>query len=279
MYTIEDIIHGDRWRELCDCVVDSGIDPTTRAWVSIEYGLDEIYNKNCLIFCKTDFIDKVFDMVNKSKYKHILITGNSDYSVGETIFHKKPNNIVFWFAMNVTYVNDCLVSIPIGTERPFGGGSSVNFNTIINNLKNEKSGLVYMNHNDGNNIRARFPVTEKFRNCDWVTYEKNVSFEKYIHTMSSHKFVFSPNGNENCSDCVRTWEAMYLGTMPILTRSCISNFIENNIPSLVVDDLTSITKQQLVDHYQTMSKRSFNPDVLRFVWWKNLILRKREEFL
>jgi hypothetical protein len=47
--------------------------------------------------------------------------------------------------------------------------------------------------------------------------------------------VLSPPGNGN--DCHRTWEALYLGAIPIIQKGTLARSISSRLPILVLDDL------------------------------------------
>ena len=56
---------------------------------------------------------------------------------------------------------------------------------------------------------------------------------EYRKALSESKFVLSPAGNGY--DCHRTWEAMYLGAIPILRRANWP-FTNKSLPVLLVDE-------------------------------------------
>lgn len=138
-------------------------------------------------------------------------------------------------------------------------------------MNTPKTKLLYMNHNDINNSSIRTPITQKYKTCSWVTTESNVPFQEYIYNMSQHKFVLSPYGNG--IDCHRTWEALYLGVIPIVNKSFIAESICKYIPIIVVDDMTTITEEFLNSMYDEISTQ-YNSDILQFEWWKTLIISK-----
>lgn len=68
---------------------------------------------------------------------------------------------------------------------------------------------------------------------------------KYRETVRGSKFVISPPGNG--ADCHRTWEALYLGAVPIVLRTYWP-FEHIDLPVLVVDDWEQVP--QLIDQYE-----------------------------
>ena len=80
--------------------------------------------------------------------------------------------------------------------------------------------------------------------------------------MSRFKFVISPRGGGE--DCHRTWEALYLGSIPIVLSSSI-NEIYQDLPVIVVDDWNILTKEFLEKKWDEFEKKEWN--------WKKLNLR------
>lgn len=58
-------------------------------------------------------------------------------------------------------------------------------------------------------------------------------YEDYLRRLASAYFCVSPNGNG--IDCVRTWEALYVRTIPIVTRSLVTDQ-HRDFPIVVLDD-------------------------------------------
>jgi len=265
---INDVIHGQRWHELCDIVVDSGINPISKHWEYIDINSHMLNEKSCIVFSKNDYLNDVFKRIADSKYYHVLISGNSDIYINDSDFKRKPNNIIRWYAQNPMYDTPNLIPIPIGLERPFGGGQSADYKTMSEVIVTPKtiSNLIYMNHNDINNPQLRTPVTNFYRDKDYVTYELRVGFERYLRNMRNHKFVLSPNGNG--IDCHRTWEALYLGVVPIVNRSIMSEAMSKLYPMIVVDDMTKLDIEYLKQY--EIEDESYI-ERLQFSYWKNKI--------
>jgi hypothetical protein len=64
--------------------------------------------------------------------------------------------------------------------------------------------------------------------------------------MLNFKYVISPHGNG--LDCHRTWEAIFLGCIPIVRTSALDPLFEG-LPVLIVREWSHIT-QRLLDTFQ-----------------------------
>ncbi len=234
------------------------------------------------IFCKTDYLN-----MYKNHKINVFITHNSDYHIGEQELQNGPM-FENWFAQNKDIISDKIISIPIGLENDRIRNTSKSNNSIfssevkgalhkkllidkINSYDVEKNNLVYLNFNPNTYPQERNYVLNKFKNCNWVTHTSNLSIENLYFDIANHKFVFSPRGNG--VDCHRTWEALYLRTIPIVKRSVhMQEFSE--LPIYFVDNWEEITEDSLNNFYEQAKDKLFNLEKLHISYWKNRILNK-----
>ncbi len=232
------------------------------------------------IFCKTDYV------LNYASYKtNVFITHNSDYHITDQVVNSGPK-FNYWFAQNKDTNNDKVISIPIGLENTKIRNSLKSNNSLyssevkgalqksllidkINSYEIEKSKLVYLNFNPNTFPTERNYVLNKFKDLKWVTNTKNLSIENLYFDIAQHKFVFSPRGNG--VDCHRTWEALYLKTIPIVKRSVHMNeFLE--LPIYFVDEWNEVTEDNLNKFYDQNCNKLFNLEKLHVSYWKNRII-------
>jgi len=259
---LEEVIHGDKYRQAADIVIDG--EPT---FEQAEF----LCNNSCIVFCKTDYVFMLFEIMLQSDKKYVLITHNSDYAIDERYASVAPANIVKWYALNAAFRSRSLIPIPSGMERPLGGGYSSDANVLADQLKKSRKikNLAYMNHNANNNHGERDFVTEHFKNQPWVTWRPHgTSFKDFIDNCHSHRFVISPPGNG--IDCHRTWEALYMGAIPIVKRSVLTeSFVD--LPMLIVEDWSVLTEELLYLVLDEFSVRKFNYEKLTLSYWVNRI--------
>jgi hypothetical protein len=94
------------------------------------------------------------------------------------------------------------------------------------------------------------------------------SFKDFIENCYNHPFVISPPGNG--IDCHRTWEALYMGAIPIVKRSTlIESFVD--LPMLIVEDWTTITEELLQIVLAEAKDINFNYEKLTLSYWLNRI--------
>ena len=88
-------------------------------------------------------------------------------------------------------------------------------------------------------LRARLSSTEHTLTSDRVTFEENLSL------MKRHKFVISPLGNGR--DCHRHWEALLVGTVPIIVHDESLEVAMSGLPVWWVHSYEEVNEEQ----YQT----------------------------
>jgi hypothetical protein len=132
--------------------------------------------------------------------------------------------------------------------------------------------LVYLNHNINTNPAKRMPPYYAFENKPWVTVERGhngINFKQYLENIHSHPFMICPEGHG--IDTVRTWECLYLGTIPI-EKVNINNQFYTDLPILFVKDWNEINEAMLQDEYERIIHSQWSMEKLNFSYWKDKIL-------
>lgn len=229
----------------------------------------EILEKDCIIFCKTDYIGILFDNIKDSNKNYVLITHHSDYSIDSNLYSYKPKCIKKWFAINATHEDSSLVCIPLGLKTHKGIYLEERYMTkwFVTNMdllkNNNKENTIYCNWTNTNPDRNSIIEKLKRNNLNFIL-ESNLSFDNYINNMSHCKYVISPPGNG--IDCHRTWEALYIGCIPIVIKNKIyDKWVD--LPILQVNDYSELNNGLL----ESFSKKEFNFDKLNLNYWKNII--------
>jgi hypothetical protein len=129
-----------------------------------------------------------------------------------------------------------------------------------------------MNHSIKTNPEKRQVLYDLFARQQWITAHQGGNghmFARYIHQLYNHKFVFSPEGNG--IDTIRTWECLYMGTIPIEKKN-INNQFYTDLPICFVNDWTDVTPEFLNAEYERIKAGSWNMDKLKFGYWRSKIL-------
>lgn len=259
-FNIGSIINAANYEQFCDFVF---LPPEGKNVTQ------SFFERNGTIFCKTDFIVQLFENIKDSNCNYNIITHHSDYPIDEYLFNKRPKCIKKWYAINPTYKHPDLIAIPLGLKTHKGCYFEPQYMTEwfaynINRLRcNEKGLNVYCNWNITNLERNK--ITESLKaNSIEITHDSNIPFNEYIERMSLHKFVISPPGNG--IDCHRTWEALYVGSIPIVIKNDIYNDW-CDLPILQVNSYSDVTQELL----NTFIGTTYTHKKLSIDYWKHKV--------
>ena len=261
-FDISNIINAANYESFCEYSI---IPPEGKLFNS------DMLNCGGTIFCKTDYIDYLFDNIKKSNFKYNLITHHSDYPIDEERYNKKPECIHKWYGINTVYDGIDLINIPLGVKTHSGIYLETQYMTewfadnIDRLIRKEKHLNVYCNWNI-TNINRNNVLDTLNKNDVKCIYDTNLPFYNYIENMANNKFVISPPGNG--IDCHRTWEALYIGCYPIVIKNKIYDNLEG-LPILQVNDYNEVNMKMLED----FSDKKFSYEKLYVDYWKNLIKR------
>jgi hypothetical protein len=165
-------------------------------------------------------------------------------------------------------------SIPIGIENDMWFPSLHKKEKIQEKPKQLRvyKNLVYLNHNINTNPPERLKPYQILEGKPWATIDRGINgseFDRYLENLYTHKFVVCPEGNG--MDTHRTWECLYLGTIPIEKRN-INNQFYADLPILLVDDWEEVTEEFLEAAFPMFKTQTWNMKKLTFEYWKNKIL-------
>ncbi|OJI09289.1 MAG: hypothetical protein COV08_01680 [Candidatus Vogelbacteria bacterium CG10_big_fil_rev_8_21_14_0_10_49_38] len=231
-------LSGDGFRQIAD-------------WVYDETGTcrpSEI-KEGQLVFLKADKVEEWFGNIHpKINYRYTLISHNSDYNITEADLNFIDDKIIHWYAQNVKVVHPQLTPIPIGinnlylnyTER-----SSLfrKLNRIIPVRKNRIIFAFSISTNPterqpAHDVLTSLPVAD---NTEWIRDRY-----RYLRTVRNYKFIAAPDGNGN--DDPRRWQAMYVGVVPIVTRTASMEYFKSlGLPLYIIDDWRELARLEEKD--------------------------------
>lgn len=242
-------------------------------------------NKDNIFYCHTHEAIDFFKTPPKQKF--VLITHNSDGKITDKPKRfdqgssndcdlnqiNIPKNLIKWYGQNIDIIHEKIESIPIGLE------NSMWFTHIKKQEKIEQKSLepknyknlLYICHNIRTNPNERTEPYQIFSNKPWVTVEYGTNgnnFDNYLDKIYSHKFVLCPEGNG--TDTHRTWETLYVGSIPIEKKN-LNNRFYTDLPICFVDKWSDITEEFLNKEYERITNTKWNLEKLNFDYWENKI--------
>tara|TARA_Y100000592_G_C5481991_1_gene326199 strand:+ start:11016 stop:11867 length:852 start_codon:yes stop_codon:yes gene_type:complete len=279
----EDFIDGDFFEGLFDFKI--------LGWDCLEKIKAE---KPKFIYADTNYVLDLFGFLNNNEdidTPIVLISHNSDVtiesheddirfypSLKEDRFQscKLPRQIKKWFSQNLNIKNDKVFkSLPIGLERRrWSGGEKHKFlESCLGVFSVNKKHLLYVNYNIQNNPEKRSKEINDIERVLDKRYfgPQKCDFPVYAIDIINSEYVLCPTGNG--LDTHRAWEALYLGSYPIVEDNFCNRAIFDSLPALFIKDFESLTQEYLISNLEKMRKNK-NKEKLSQEYYKKMFFGK-----
>lgn len=260
-------ITGDGFRAHCRFVLDES---------NTKFDASQV-EKGDAIFVKTEYLAKFFKKYHpKITEKYILVTHNSDLPIpGLFVSYLKDPKLIAWFGQNVEgHVHRKLRALPIGLENRYNhNGDPAQISWARAQFYNApKAMLLYNNFTLGTSLAERMRVFDLFKDKPFCVTASRKPYLDYLKDLSEARFVLSPRGNG--LDCHRTWEALYMGAIPIV-KSSASDSMFQNLPVIIVRDWEEVTEEFLQEKLREISQAQFDYEQLQLDYWLRQIKRTK----
>jgi hypothetical protein len=181
-------------------------------------------------FCKSDWLEYFFrELAPDSPF--VLFTANSDRPIGRRFARRlRRPSLVAWFGNNVAFEQPKLFAIPLGLGDPSAAhghaGAEVR---AAQRASLPKTRLFEVSFDVKTNPEERLRCLAETR----LELDPPASTPEYLERLASSYFCVAPRGNG--IDTHRVWEALYLRTIPVVTRSVLTAQ-HPELPLVVLDD-------------------------------------------
>ena len=257
-------ITGEKFQDLCNTQIsvpeffpyESHLSRAHSAYTFDKYdnwGL--IYVNNDLIksAIKQDHIESgpvdLYSMLEKMKNPFSLVLHCNDSPVEkEDLRYFNIPNCKKIYAQNVLVKDDRVIPLPIGLGNscwPYGDLGT--FESI--EIPCTKTKEIFFNFTvEGGCRDVKRP--DCFKRCKelGLVWSELTNQLEYLNKLKDHKFIISPEGNG--VDCHRTWEALYLKTIPIVDRSLVTEYFSQYFPMVLVNDWNTFSLDELKGVYE-----------------------------
>ena len=248
------------------------------------------------IFVGSDYLQYFVSLIlNKINHKFILVTGTSIKTcpvevLDQISFFKLINNkyLIRWCSQNNVIKNyPSIIQIPLGLdyhavyndtkkwEKIADGKSPADQEkfmiNVIHNSKPfyERINKIYVNFEiSADRFGQRKDCLKKISPFLLEMYQQKLKRTQTWINTTKYTFVLSPYGQG--MDCHRTWEALILGSIPILKSTEFVNMFKD-LPVLLVDDWSDINQQLLDDTIEKFKIMTLNYDKLTLEYWKQIV--------
>ncbi len=159
--------------------------------------------------------------------KHILVVHNSDELIDHTYDHIFDNpNILHMFCQNAVTLHPKVTGVPIGLANQTS--KQENFSEFFKQTRKivKRKSLYFGNITTMNEQLGSFIKLLELHRNKGTKSNNQISSLEYIGELKEYRFVVCPRGNG--IDTHRLWEAIYLGSTPIITSQELHRAIPSN---------------------------------------------------
>jgi hypothetical protein len=182
------------------------------------------------------------------------------------------------FAQNCAIKHPKLIPIPIGLRseclfKLLATQQQALIRNLMRHMPHPKKHVLYVNFCIGTNAHVRQAVYDDIKDYPFCTIEKRKPMAEYLEDVAMAEFVISPHGSG--LDCYRTWEALCLGSYPIVKTSSLDSLYEG-LPVLIINNWQELSVHMLEEARAAFEKQSFAWERLDFAYWKKLVLQTQQ---
>jgi hypothetical protein len=257
---------------------------------------NKMFNGMSIYVCSDLLKIFVNQILQNIKYTFVLVTGDSDLCVPLEILTKQETYkllnspyLLKWFTQNTRiHENNKIIQLPIGLDyhtifsdpncplKIPGENHLPSFQEQTLDIIKSKSVpfderilKIYVNFSMQNDRFEQRETAIKSIPQDLLVYESNFKHRTFLWgEIINYTFVLSPFGMG--MDCHRTWEALCLGSIPIICAPHFTKLFED-LPVLIVNDWTDITEELLQETIDNFKEKTFNYKKLTLEYWQNKI--------
>jgi len=204
--------------------------------------IGENSNKYTTVYLVGDLIDQFIESREQISNIDTLVIGESDATQYEKNLSKLYSKVGNIFSNNLVGKSDRCFPVPLGIERQAyrSAGRVRNFQKKYDTNISNRTIPFLIAWNDATNTKRPIYRAEFQNHSDSLVINQRVHASTIHKLMRKTMFVPSPAGNG--IDCHRTWEALYLGAVPVVLRS--EYFGESDWPVLLVDSWSELLEKK-----------------------------------
>lgn len=206
-----------------------------------------------------------------------VISHNADATVDDSVVALFPDRLQRLYAQNCVIDAPRVVPIPIGLENRHYhcNGIPADFDRLRRRPVVKRPRILSA-FTVGTNRVVREEALRQLRRNPLNDVPARTNSRAYRRAASAYMLIASPPGNG--VDCHRTWEAMYLGCVPIvLDTPPMRRFAHLGLPLCLVDSYESVAswdEAKITDVYAGMRTKFESPS-LWLGFWKKVIAEGR----
>lgn len=248
----------------------------------------ELHDGKRIFFCKTDFLQSDFEKIRLLSNDVVLVSGNSDYCITESLVRKMPQNIKTWYCQNKSTEHPKLVSLPLGlenSEKCHRDGHGVGWPHAVDKVEfirkncfpnNEKSNQIYSCFRPYSNPHHRFKIRQISISSRIITWEEpDVESVAFLSNILKSKATICAQGNLD-GDNHRIYESLYLNSVPVTFNPRQYHFLHKNFNVVLIENPDDMANEELLEEkidHAIKSKNSSKSEMLDADYWIERILK------
>lgn len=225
--------------------------------------------KGDIVFVGNPYMKEYFETLHtRISHPYILIQHNGDFVVDQSIANFIDDKIICFFAQNTIINHPKIVPIPIGVTNKYWSVAGMPW-TYNKKPSPHKLPRIFFSFSPETNPTEREPALRYLLEHSCADKpEKFLAANTHTQLLNKYLFVASPPGQGPESN--RTWEALYMRTIPITKPFVgINYFKELGLPIWIVEDwheLDTYSEKELASKYNELfDNASF--DALSMDYW------------
>ena len=260
-------IQGERFQDLCSVQI-SKLEHKQLESTSDSIDIDDYdftnYDNAELVYVNSSLLNttkpkliesKLYDKLSEFRNPFRLVLHNSDDEFGEKqLKYLDIPNCKKIYTQNMNVKHSQVEPLPIGIANSFWewGDSKVVEEVINEGFSDTNPLFIYANFTKGDGVRY-----ERRKDCydilseNGIIMQESTDYKTYLQDLKKFKFCLSPEGNG--IDCYRTWEALYMRTIPICKRSVMIEKFAKTFPIYIVDDWKEFDIDDVWKSYDSFS--------------------------
>ena len=212
-----------------------------------------------------------------------ILIHNGDKIPTKSFFETLVSNGLNVFSVNATVNNYGVTPLPIGIENRHlrKNGIGLHFNIPQDSTFKVNSGTgrktdLFASFNVSTNMDERSKAKSELIKHGYSFIEPNLTTERYQNCVKNSRFVISPPGNG--IDCHRTWEAIYLGAVPIVLKTCLNEELINMFPIVAVSEWSEFLETSEIEREILISKfDGVKYPALNIEYWQRLFMNSKDK--
>lgn len=234
--------------------------------------IPNVWNNPSILFCYSHRVTDLAKKLESLQNKCVVLFTNSDQNMSYELCQPflDSDKIIHIFCQNIVILHPKASFIPIGLANRQWAHGDPNFIRQVHQLPIKKTETIFSSFNCSTNPSVREPCLASVH-ANGIQNITSYTPNEYIQQLAKHKFSFCPEGNGH--DCHRFWESVWVNTIPVVTRSPMTEqFQAAGIPCVLIDSWDTFDIKKLPDYssftfddayYYSISFSRFRQDILQ----------------